>query len=151
MKSTEIVEDFKKQPIRQVEKSDKLESICSLPSKKCALLFTHGLKKDRTAYEYLQEVAINFINEYEFYEVDLSCNSHFLAEIPALKANYGGLVVYHPSKKSFVSLKAKLSKSTFEKFLKANLRDNKKLPFHPFSNSSIEISTCPATQAEAAS
>lgn len=53
MKSTEVVEDFKKQPIRQVEKTDKLENICSLPSKKCALLFTHGKKKDRTAYEYL--------------------------------------------------------------------------------------------------
>ena len=146
MKSSEIVEDFRKQPIRQVEKSDKLESICSLPSKKCALLFTHGGKKDRTAYEYLEEIAINFINEYEFYEVDLTCNSHFQKEIASLKGNYGGLVVYHPSKKSFVSLKAKLSKSTFEKFLKANLRDNKKLPFHPFSNTSIEISACAAEQ-----
>lgn len=62
MKATEVVEDFRKQPIRQIQKAEKLESVCGLPSKKCALLFTHGARKDRTAYEYLQEVAINFIN-----------------------------------------------------------------------------------------
>jgi hypothetical protein len=106
------------------------------------LLFTHGNKKDRTAVEYLEEIAINFINEYEFYEIDLSCNSQFVSEIPSLKANYGGLVVYHSKKGSYVSLKAKLSKSTFEKFLRANLRDNKKLPFHEFKDSDIKVSSC---------
>jgi hypothetical protein len=43
-----------------------------------------------------------------------------------------------------VALKAKLSKSTFEKFLKANLGD-KKLPLHAFPNESIEVHHCPAT------
>jgi hypothetical protein len=52
-KSQEIVEDFKAKPVRQVQKTDNLTNICSHPNKRCALLFTHGNKKDRTAYEYL--------------------------------------------------------------------------------------------------
>jgi len=40
-------------------------------------LFTRSSKQDRTAYEYLKEVAKNFINEYQFYEIDLDCNPHF--------------------------------------------------------------------------
>jgi hypothetical protein len=28
-------------------------------------------KKDRTAFEYLQEIAVNFVKEYLFYEVEL--------------------------------------------------------------------------------
>jgi hypothetical protein len=39
-------------------------------------------------------------------------------------------------------MKAKLSKSTFEKFLKANLGDLKKLPLHSFSNEKIEARIC---------
>ncbi len=110
-----------------------MDNICSHPNKRCALLFTNGAKQDRTAYEYLAEIAINFINDYEFLEIDLNCNKHFEDEISNLKSQHGGLVVYHPRKKSYVSLKARLSKSVFDKFLKANLRDNKKLPFHEFS------------------
>ena len=34
-------------------------------------------KADRTAYDYLKDIAINFINEYQFYEIDLQCNQHF--------------------------------------------------------------------------
>ena len=52
MKATKIIEEFKAKPIRSIEKETKMETIC-IPSKKCALLFTHGNKKDRTAYEYL--------------------------------------------------------------------------------------------------
>jgi hypothetical protein len=85
---------------------------------------------------------LNFINDYEFFEIDLSCNAHFEQEISHLKNNYGGLVVYHPKKSSYVSLKARLSKSTFDKFLKANLRDNKKLPFHEFSDKEIKVNAC---------
>jgi hypothetical protein len=43
---------------------------------------------------------------------------------------------------SYVTLKAKLSKSTFEKFLSANLRDNKKLPFLRFKNENIGVTSC---------
>ena len=39
-------------------------------------------------------------------------------------------------------MKAKLSKSTFEKFLSANLRGNKKLPFLKFKNEDIEVRNC---------
>ncbi len=61
MKATKIIEEFKAKPVRSIEKDVTIETIC-IASKKCALLFTHGNKKDRTAYEYLSEVAINFIN-----------------------------------------------------------------------------------------
>ena len=64
-----------------------------------------------------------------------------------MKSPYGGLVVYHPRKKSYVSLKARLSKSVFDKFLKANLRDNKKLPFHEFPKD-IKIEACQSTPSE---
>ena len=50
--------------------------------------------------------------------------------------------MYHPKKSSYVSLTARLSKSTFDKFLKANLRDNKKLPFHEFSDKEIKVNAC---------
>jgi hypothetical protein len=52
----------------------KLIDICAFPTKKCALLFTNPKKRDRTAFDYLSDVAKNFINEYQFYEIDLSCN-----------------------------------------------------------------------------
>ena len=74
-----------------------------------------------------------FINEYEFYEIDLTCNEHYFTEFSSLGKN-GGLIVVHPTQKSYIVLKAKLSQSTFEKFLKANLRDRKKLPLKPLTN-----------------
>jgi hypothetical protein len=112
-KSNEVLDDFKRQPVKQIVRTDNLSNICIFPNKRCVLLFTHGKNRDRTAYEYLEEVALNFINEYDFFEVDLTCNSHFEEEISTLKNNYGGLVVYHPKKESYVSLKARLSKSNF--------------------------------------
>lgn len=62
-------------PIKRIAKTDKLADLCAFPMKKCAFLFTHSAKADRTAYDYLKEVAVNFINEYQFYEVDLKCNT----------------------------------------------------------------------------
>ena len=49
--------------------------------------------------------------------------------------------MYHP-RKGYVALKAKLSKSTFEKFLQANLKDNKKLPFHQFEDENVMAYAC---------
>jgi hypothetical protein len=65
-----------------------------------------------------------------------------------LKKQSAGLVVYHPKTGSYVTLKARLSKSTFEKFLRANLNDNKKLPFHNFTNDKIEVHKCESTVGE---
>lgn len=62
MKATELFEDFKREPIKPISKADNLTNICAISSKKCALLFTKGSNKDRTAYEYLKEIAVNFIN-----------------------------------------------------------------------------------------
>ena len=59
-----------------------------------------------------------------------------------MKRQSHSLIVYHPKVSSYVTLKAKLSKSTFEKFLSANLRDNKKLPFLKFKNEDIEVRNC---------
>mgnify|MGYP000889191581 CR=1 FL=1 len=92
-------------------------------------MFTRSSREDRTAYDYLKEVAKNFINEYQFYEIDLDCNEHFEEDIEHLKKVNSGLVVYHPKVQSYVYLKAKLSRTIFERFLEANLKDNKKLPF----------------------
>jgi len=50
-----------------VEGIQTLAEICNLPNKKCALLFTHSAKKDRTAYDYLKEASKNFINDYIFF------------------------------------------------------------------------------------
>jgi len=74
LKSKEIVDLFLAQPIKPIGGSDKLAEICAFPTKKCALYFSHPKKTDRTAYDYLSDVAKNFINEYQFYEIDLSCN-----------------------------------------------------------------------------
>lgn len=64
-------------PIKEIAGTDKIAEICAFPHKKCALLFTHSSRSDRTAYDYLKDIAINFINEYQFYEIDLDCNSEF--------------------------------------------------------------------------
>lgn len=77
MKSKEIVDEFMDKPIKEIAGSDKIAEICAFPYKKCALLFTHSSRADRTAYDYLKDIAINFINEYQFYEIDLDCNSGF--------------------------------------------------------------------------
>lgn len=77
LKSKEIIDAFFERPIKLIEGTDKIAEICAFPFKKCALLFTDSDKYDRTAYEYLKEVAKNFINEYQFYEIDLKCNQHF--------------------------------------------------------------------------
>lgn len=90
-----------------------MKDLCSYPFKKCVFLFTDSTKPDRTAYDYLKEVAKNYINEYVFYEVDLVCNDHFKEEIQTLKKTSNGLVVYHPRVNQYVYLKAKLSKTTF--------------------------------------
>ena len=81
MKSKEIVDDFVDRPIKPIEGRDKLAEICAFPTKKCALLFTNSNKADRTAYDYLKEIAINFINEYQFYEIDLKCNPQLTQDI----------------------------------------------------------------------
>lgn len=62
LKSKEIVDDFFANPIKKIIEPSKLTDICAFPFKKCALLFTHSHKADRTAYDYLKEVAVNFIN-----------------------------------------------------------------------------------------
>jgi hypothetical protein len=77
MKSKEIVDDFVDKPIKPIAGTDKLAEICNFPTKKCALLFTPAGKADRTAYDYIKDIAINFINEYQFYEIELECNQHF--------------------------------------------------------------------------
>lgn len=64
-------------PIKEIAGTDKIAEICAFPIKKCALLFTHSSRSDRTAYDYLKDIAINFINEYQFYEIDLDCNPEF--------------------------------------------------------------------------
>jgi hypothetical protein len=128
VKAKEIVDDFMDNPIKPVPSTTSLEGLCGV--RKCALLLTPPGKKDRTAFEYLQEVAVNFINEYLFYEVELGCNPEL--EEAAKKSS---LLVYHPKSKQYLALKAKLSKSTFEKFLKANINsENKKLPLQAFAN-----------------
>jgi hypothetical protein len=51
--------------------------------------------------------------------------------------------VYHPRSKKYLALKAKLSKSTFEKFLKANQNgENNKLPLQAFANEKMEVKKC---------
>ena len=87
-------------------------------------------------------MAKNFINEYQFYEVDIACNSHFKEEIQHLKKSTNGLVVYHPRQDSYVYLKAKLSRSTFERFLRANLADDKKLPYRKWNSLNIQVHAC---------
>lgn len=74
LKSKLVIDDFFDKPIKSIEGTDKLAELCAFPFKKCALLFTDSTKQDRTAYDYLKEVAKNFINEYQFYEIDLNCN-----------------------------------------------------------------------------
>lgn len=87
-------------------------------------------------------MAKNFINEYQFYEVDLSCNQHFKEEIQHLKKTTNGLAVYHPRKDAYVYLKAKLSSSTFERFLKANLSEEGKLPLKKWKTLNIQVHGC---------
>jgi hypothetical protein len=148
LKSKAVIDEFFEHPVKAIEGTDKLAEICAFPYKKCALLFSDSSKFDRTAYDYLKEVAKNFINEYQFFEVDLSCNPHFKEEIQHLKKTTSGLAVYHPTKQSYVYLKAKLSKSTFERFLKANLADDKKLPFRKWNQLNIQVHACKGQQPE---
>nr|BAK01283.1 predicted protein [Hordeum vulgare subsp. vulgare] len=134
-------------PIKPLPASTTLQDLCSSPTKKCALLLTPAGKTDRTAHDYLKEVAVGFINEYLFFEVELECNS----ELETL-AKKSALLVYHPRTSQYVALKAKLSKTTFQKFLKANLADSKKLPLHSLPNEKLELTKCqapsPSTQSE---
>ena len=116
--------------------------MCAYPFKKCVLLFADSTKPDRTAYDYLKEVAKNYINEYLFFEIDLVCNPHFKDEIQNLKKTSNGLVVYHPRVNKYVYLKAKLSKTTFQRFLKANIGDQSKLPLKEWKAENIVANSC---------
>jgi hypothetical protein len=60
-----------------------------------------------------------------------------------LKRFSSGLVVYHPRRGEYVYLKAKLSRSTFERFLQANLAaDDKKLPFRKWGSEELMVNRC---------
>ena len=59
-----------------------------------------------------------------------------------MRKNTNGLVVYHPRQDSYLHLKAKLSRSTFERFLKANLGDYKKLPLKTWKTPNILVHSC---------
>ena len=65
-----------------------------------------------------------------------------MEEVPSLRKAYAGLIVYHPRQFSYVALKAKLSKTTFNKFLKANLKDSQELPLKPIESKKIMIKKC---------
>ena len=77
MTITKDLQAIRNKLTKLAEKTEKLASLCAFPFKKCAILFTDSTKVDRTAYEYLKDAAQNFINEYQFYEVDINCNQHF--------------------------------------------------------------------------
>ena len=65
-----------------------------------------------------------------------------MEEIPALQKSKGGLVAVHPYQQSYVALKARLAKSTYLKFLKANLKDSRSLPLLKLSSEEIEVKVC---------
>lgn len=61
-------------PIKTISVTTPLTELCTSSNKKCALLLTPAGKTDRTAYDYLKDIAVEFINDYHFFEVELSCN-----------------------------------------------------------------------------
>ena len=75
IKTRQLLVDFLKNPITEV-KEDKvlLYELCSHPTKKCFFLFTDLSKKDKTLQSYLKEIAINYLEGFEFYEVDMNEN-----------------------------------------------------------------------------
>jgi hypothetical protein len=60
LKAKEIVDDFMDDPIKKLPASMPIADLCA--NRRCALLLTPSGKTDRTAYDYLREVAVNFIN-----------------------------------------------------------------------------------------
>ncbi len=106
------------------------------------MLFYDKNKKDQTAKQYLEDIAKNYINEYQFYQIDISCNQHFYEEIKGLKVNNAGLVIYHPRTEKYVYLKAKNTKGVIDKFLKINLSESNKLPDNKFHNPDIILYSC---------
>ena len=66
---------FMENPITQVKHPGKLTEHCYHPTKKCFLLFTDLSKKDRTLQAYVKEIAMNYIEAYIFYEVDINANT----------------------------------------------------------------------------
>lgn len=53
-------------PINEPSAGVSLREACFHPSKKCFILLTDLSKKDRTIQDYIKELAINYIANYQF-------------------------------------------------------------------------------------
>ena len=76
MKAKLMVQSFLDMPVKPISNEQTVASLCQLPLKKCAFLFSNP-GKDQTALHYVQDIAKDYINDYMFYHVDLSCNEQF--------------------------------------------------------------------------
>lgn len=90
----------------------------------------------------LLETAHFYFNDYEFYQIDISCNQAIFTEIFGPDSSETGFMVFHAKNQSYVVLRAKLSRQVFDKFLNANLRDKKKLPFRTLANPDAMLRKC---------
>jgi hypothetical protein len=62
-------------PVKNITASTLIEELCAEPYKKCMFYF-YDPSSDTTKLEYLKLEALDFVNEYKIYAIDLSCNDH---------------------------------------------------------------------------
>jgi hypothetical protein len=75
LKVKDIIDDFMDHPVKNITASTLVEELCAEPYKKCIFYF-YDPSSDTTKLEYLELEALDFVNEYKIYAIDLSCNDH---------------------------------------------------------------------------
>lgn len=84
-------------------------------------------KQDRTFQLYLKELAFDYMNSFILYEVDIDSNPELLKSIGGIKDKKADLIVYNPRSQEYTRLNKKVTKNLIAQFLKANLKDDKRL------------------------
>ena len=62
------------QPLDPIEFDGSILDLCAFPTRNCALFITDSNKKSNTRKDFLKEIAIEFANDYKFFEIDSNCN-----------------------------------------------------------------------------
>lgn len=118
---------YLRNPIRQInQQNSKLMEVCAHPFRKCLFLLTNVAKQDRTFQQYLKEMAFDFMNYYMIYEIDIDSNPELLKVIGA-RDKKAQLIVYNQRSGEYTKLGKKITKSLIHQFVKANIKNDKRL------------------------
>jgi len=106
-----------------------ISTICSHPFKKCLFLIANLNKNDRTFQTYLKEITFDYMSSFSIYEIDIDSNPEFIKAIGGIKDKKADILAYNPRTRQYTRLNKKVTKNLISEFIKAYLREDKRLKY----------------------